>query len=158
MSPTLKTGLAIGIATFLWTLVMGVTGWYKDPAMVPVFFLVIVFEVLLLYWGLRQTAAANGYGAQVMAGTLMAVVAAPVIFAGSMLFTSVLFPGYFADLRAMQVEILKGQGVAEAEITRQVEEAMRMQTPVVNAAVGAVASVITGAIASALIAIGVRRK
>jgi hypothetical protein len=35
---------------------------------------------------------------------------------------------------------------------------MAMQTPVVNALTGAVATIVTGAIASALIAIGVRRK
>ncbi|MCU0256085.1 MAG: DUF4199 domain-containing protein [Vicinamibacterales bacterium] len=158
MSPTVKTGLAIGIVTFLWTLVMGVTGWYKDPAMVPAFFLVIVFEVLLLYWGLKQTAATNGYGAQVVAGTMMAVVAAVVIAAGSYLFTTVLFPNYFDDLRDMQTQMLKAQGVAEAEIARQVEAAMQMQTPVINAVTGAIGTIVTGAIASALIAIGVRRK
>ena len=158
MSPTVKTGLAIGVVTFLWTLVMGVTGWYKDPAMVPAFFLVIVFEVLLLYWGLKQTAVANGYGAQVMAGAKMSVLAAVIIAAGSYLFTTVLFPGYFADLREMQAQLLRAQGVAEAEVARQVEQAMQMQTPVINAITGAVGTILTGVVASALMAIGVRKK
>jgi hypothetical protein len=158
MSPTVKTGLAIGIVTFLWTLVMGVTGWYKDPAMVPAFFLVVVFEVLLLYWGLKQTCGTNGYGAQLMAGTRMSVLAAVIIAAGSYLFTTVLFPNYFADLREMQTQMLQAQGVAQEEITRQVEQAMQVQTPAINALSGAVGTIVTGIIASALIAIGVRRK
>lgn len=158
MSPTVKTGLAIGIVTFLWTLVMGVTGWYKDPAMVSAFFLVVVFEVLLLFWGLRQTAATNGYGAQVATGLMMSVVAALVIGAGSYLFTTVLFPSYFSDIREMQVALLKAQGMAEPEVARQVDQAMQMQTPVINAITGAVGTIVTGAIASALIAIGVRRR
>lgn len=158
MSPTLKTGIAIGIVTFLWTLVMGVTGWYKDPAMVSVFFLVIVFEVLLLFWGLRHTAATNGYGQQVAAGTMMAAVAAPIIFAGSMLFTTVLFPSYFTDLQAMQTQMLTAQGLPADEVKRQVEATMQMQTPVANALTGAVATVITGAIASVLLAVGLRKK
>jgi hypothetical protein len=158
MSPTLTTGIAIGIATFLWTLVMGVTGWYKDPAMVPVFFLVIVFEVLLLVWGLRQTAATNGYGQQVVTGTMMAVVAAPIIFAGSMLFTTVFFPSYFTELQQMQTKMLAEQGLSADEVKRQVEATMQMQTPVANALTGAVATVITGAIASALLAISLRKK
>ena len=158
MSPTVKTGVAIGVVTFLWTLVMGVTGWYKDPAMVPVFFLVVVFEVLLLFWGLRQTAAANGYGQQVVTGTMMAAIAAPIIFVGSMIFTRVLFPNYFAELQDIQTQMLTSQGLPADEVKRQVEQAMQMQTPVANALTGAVATVITGAIASALIAIGVRKK
>lgn len=158
MTPTVKTGLAIGVVTFLWTLVMGFTGWYKDPAMVPVFFFVIVFEVLLLFWGLRQTAPANGYGRQVLTGTLMATVAAVIVFIGSYVFTTVLFPNYFTDLREMQVTLLRQSQVPEEDIARQVEQAMAMQTPVVNALAGAVGTIVTGAIASALIALGVRRK
>ncbi len=158
MTPTVKTGLAIGIATFLWTLLMGYTGWYKDPAMVPVFFFVIVFEVVLLYWGLRQTAGVNGYGRQVLAGTGMAVVAAVIIAIGSYVFTTVLFPTYFADLREMQVALLRQQQVPEEDIARQVEQAMAMETPVVNALTGAVGTIVTGVVASALLAISVRRK
>jgi hypothetical protein len=158
MSPVVKTGVAIGLVTFLWMLVMGYSGWYKDPTLATLFFLVVIFEVILLFRGLRETAAANGYGQQVRAGTMMATVAAPIIFLASMLFTSVLFPNYFTELRDLQAQLLKQQGLPDAEVQRQVEQTMQMQTPVINALTGAVATIVTGLIASALIAIGVRRK
>jgi hypothetical protein len=89
MNQTLRTGLWIGALCVAWTFVMGFTGWYKDPALVNAFFLVILIEVALLVVGLRKTAASQGYGRQVLTGTLMAAVAAAVIFCGSLLFTTV---------------------------------------------------------------------
>jgi hypothetical protein len=158
MSISMKTGVAIGVVTIVWMLVMGVTGWYLHPTLAALFFLVVIFEVGLLYWGLRQTASTQAYGKQVMTGTTMAAIAAPIIFVGSLVFTSVLFPTYFTDIREMQRQILQQEGVPADEIQRQVDAAMAMQTPLINAATGAIATIITGAIASALIAIGVRRK
>jgi hypothetical protein len=158
MSITVKTGVAIGVVTFVWTLVMGGTGWYLHPTLAMLFFLVVIFEIGLLYWGLRQTGTTQGYGQQVVTGTAMAAFAAPIVFAGSMIFTSLLFPSYFTDLRDVQRQLLQQQGLPPDEIQRQVEAAMAMQTPVVNAATGAIATIVTGALASALIAIGVRRK
>jgi hypothetical protein len=137
---------------------MGVTGWYLDPTLAALFFLVVIFEIALLYWGLRQAAPTRGYGQQVITGTTMAAIAAPIIFVGSMIFTTVLFPSYFADIREVQRQMLQQQGLAAEEVQRQLEAAMATQTPVLNAATGAIATIITGAIASALIAIGVRRK
>lgn len=158
MSITVKTGVAIGVVTVAWTLVMGVTGWYLHPTLLSLFFLVVVYEIALLYWGLRQTAATQGYGKQVVTGTTMAAIAAPIIFVGSLVFTTVLFPNYFTDILNVQQQMLQQQGLPADEIQRQLEAAKATQTPVINAATGAVATVVTGALASALIAIGVRRK
>jgi len=41
----------------LWTLVMGVTGWYKHPVLLNMFWVVVLIEIGVLVWGLRQTAA-----------------------------------------------------------------------------------------------------
>lgn len=157
MSPVLSTGVAIGVVTFLWTLVMGYTGWYKDPNMVPAFFLVILFEVILLYAGLRRTSHQT-YGQQVVTGTLMSVVAAVLIFIGSYFFTTVLFPDYFEEIRAMQRQLLEAKGAPEAQIQQDLAASARMQTPVLNALTGVIGTIVTGVVASALIAIRVRRR
>ena len=57
------------------------------------FFLVIVLEVGGLIWGLRQTAReGRTYIQQVVAGTMMAVIAGVVIIAASLAFTTMCSP------------------------------------------------------------------
>jgi len=158
MNPILKTGIAIGLGCVAWTFVMGFTGWYKDPAMVKAFFLVIGIEIVLLVWGLRQTAAANGYGAQVLAGTAMAGVAAAIIFCGSLVFTTVVFPSYFQELEAMGRGRLQAQGLKEEEISQALATQAKVQTPFFQALFGAIGTVITGLVASLVIAVFSRRK
>jgi hypothetical protein len=150
--------LLIGGATILWTFVMGATGWYKDPALVNVFFLVVLFEIALLWWGLRQTAATNGYGGQVAAGTTMAAIGAVLVFGGSLLFTTVFFPNYFAELRAVQEQLLRQQGLGAADIQSQIMAQQRFQTPVWNAVLGVIGTIVTGAVVSAVLAVFVRRR
>jgi hypothetical protein len=148
------------VATVAWTFVMGVTGWYKDPTLAVAAFLpvVILLEIGLIWWGLRETAARNTYGQQVLAGTTMAIVAAVIIFIGSYLFTTVFFPNYFEELRAMQAELLRQQGLSEADIQSRVAAEQAMQTPLWHALFGVIGTVVTGVVASAIIAIFVRRQ
>ena len=96
MNPILSAGLLIGVLCGSFTIVMGLTGWYKDPAMVNVFIPVVtVIEILGLIWGLRKTAAqGRTYSGQVVAGTMMALVAGAVIVCASLLFTTVLYPDF----------------------------------------------------------------
>ena len=93
MNPILSAGLLIGVLCGSFTIVMGLTGWYQDPAMVNVFIPVVtLIEILGLIWGLRKTAAqGRTYSGQVVAGTLMALVAGAVIVCASLLFTMVLY-------------------------------------------------------------------
>lgn len=159
MNPILSAGLLIGVLCGIWTFLMGATGWYKDPVMYKLFFAVILFEIGGLVWGLRRTAAeGRGYGSQVIAGTMMATVAGVVIIAASLLFTTVVYKDYFAELEAMQVSLLQDQGVPEAEIARQVSESRAANTPMGQAVSGFMGTLITGIVASAIIAIWVRSR
>jgi hypothetical protein len=45
---------------------MGFTGWYKDPTLVKLFFLVIPIEIAVLVIGLRKTAPGQGYGSPIV--------------------------------------------------------------------------------------------
>jgi len=158
MGPILKNGILLGVLVVVWTFVMGFTGWYKHPTLNLLFFLVILIEVWVLLSGLRETAPTGSYGQQVMTGTLIAALGAIIIFVGSYVFTTVAFPTYFTDIEQVQREMLQAQGLAPAEIEAQVKAAEAMQTPFMNAATGAVATIITGLIASLLIAVRVRKR
>ena len=159
MNPILAGGLTIGVLCGLWTFVMGFTGWYRDPATLNLFFLVIVIEIAGLIWVLRRTAAqGRTYSGQVVAGTLTAIVAGLVIIASSLLFTTVAFPEYFDEINRAQREMMAKQGMPEAEIEAAVRAAAPLQTPMVNALMGFIGTVVTGIVASAVIAIWIRAK
>ena len=159
MNPILSAGLLIGVLCGLWTFVMGFTGWYKDPTLVNAFFLVIVIEVAGLIWGLRRTATeGRTYSGQVVAGTLMSIVAGLVIICSSLLFTMVAFPDYFDQVNAVQREMMQAAGKSEAEIAAAIEGGAAMQTPIANALAGFFGTFVTGVVASAIIAIWIRAR
>jgi hypothetical protein len=138
---------------------MGYTGWYKDPAMVNAFFLVIPLQIAVLWWALRKTAAeGRRFGGQLLAGLLISLVAGVIIFAGSYLFTTVLFPGYFDDVAAVSEQVYRSQGKSDAEIQALMESYRKGATPLMNSLTGLIGTVVTGLVASALIGAFVRRK
>jgi len=155
---TVKSGIWLGVLCVLWTLVMGVTGWYKHPVLLNMFWVVVLIEIGVLVWGLRQTAATAAYLGQVGNGTLIAVIGAAIIFCGSLLFTIVLYPHYFEELRAIQTEMLRSAGKTEAEVGAALEMGAMLQTPLVNALMGVIGTVVTGFLASLVIAAFNRKK
>ena len=159
MNPILSAGLLIGVLCSVWTFVMGFTGWYKDPALANVFFAVILIEIGGLIWGLRRTAAqGRAYGGQILAGTMMAVVAGVIIIASSLVFTTIVFPDYFNEVERTYRATLQQQGKSEADITAAVQASAASGTPMAQAMGGFVGTLVTGIVASAVIAIFVRRR
>lgn len=158
-NPILSAGLLIGVLCGVWTFVMGFTGWYKDPTKAAAFFVVVVIEIAGLIWGLKQTAAqGRTYSGQVVAGTLMSIVAGIVIIGSSLLFTTVFFPDYFRELEAVYRDILLQQGKTEAEIASEISTWSAGQTPMRQAMNGFLGTFVTGVIVSAVIAIWVRAR
>ena len=159
MNAILSTGILIGALCTVWTLVMGYTGMYKDPSLAGLFFLVIPIEVGCLVWGLRRTAReGRTYAGQIVAGTMMAVVAGVIIIGSSLLFTTVLFPNYARDLEDMYRRTLVSQGKSDAEILTAVQANAASWTPMAQAMSGFIGTLITGIVASAVIGFFVRRK
>ncbi len=159
MNIIVKGGLMIGVLCVIWTFVMGFTGWYKDPAMLSAFYLVIVIQLAVLIWGLKQTAAqGRTYGGQIAAGSLMSLVAGVIIIAGSLLFTTVAFPEYFEEIKVVQTEMLKAAGKTDAEVTAEVEAAAQFQTPMSQAIFGCIGTLFTGVIGSLIIGSFYRKK
>lgn len=158
MNPTLRTGLLIGAAVVAWTFLMGITGWYLHPTLLNLFWMVIPIQVALLVLGLRASAVENGYGKQVLSGTLSSALAAVLVFCGSILFTTVAFPGYFEEIRAVQTGILEKAGKSPEEVKAQVEAMAAMQTPFLQALFGAIGTIVTGFVVSLVVAAFARRK
>jgi hypothetical protein len=79
-----------------------------------------------------------------------------VIICSSLLFTTVVYTDYFAELEAMNVKLLREQGMPESEIDRQVTAERASNTPMGHALLGFTGTLITGIIASALLSIAIR--
>jgi hypothetical protein len=133
VNPILAAGLTIGVLCGLWTIVCGMTGWYTRPA---IFISVATaIEIVVLIWGLSCTARERRWLGQIVAGTMMAVIAGVIIIASSLLCTMVLFP------EAVQ----SAADVAGA-------------TPMAQAMSGFLGTLFTGIIASALLGAFLRKK
>jgi hypothetical protein len=157
--PVPAAGLLIGVLCAIWMFMMGFTGWYKDPAKLNLFFLVILIEVAGLIWGLRRTAAqGRTYSGQVVAGTLISILAGLVIVVSSLVFTTLAFPEYFEEVNAVSREMMRKEGKTDAEIQATLAAAAPMQTPVRNAMIGFWGTVMTGIVTTALVAIWVRAR
>ncbi len=159
MNPIPAAGLLIGVLCGIWTFVMGYTGWYKDPSKAAAFFVVIVIEVAGLMWGLRKTAAqGRTYSGQVVAGTMMSIVAGIVIIGFSLLFTTVAFPEYFGELEASYRDVLRQQGKSDAEIASEIAAWASGQTSMTQALNGFLGTFVTGVVVSAVVALWVRAR
>lgn len=158
MHPTLRAGLMLGLSVAAWTFVMGFTGWYKHPSLLFLFWLVIPMQIGILIWALRGTAPANGYGRQVWSGVSISLLASMIIFGGSLLFTTVVFPNYFRELEAMGRQMMAKQGLSPEQIEAAVRAQAPMQTPRASAMAGAIGTVVTGVLTSVIASIWLRKK
>jgi hypothetical protein len=154
MKTMFKTGLAIAILCAGWQMIMITAGWLTNPKTFAFFYLVILIQVLILIWGLRQTAAQKGYGGQVLVGTGASIIAGIFLFLYTLLAITVLFPNLISEMRAMATQALEAAG----QTKDQIAAALALQAPLNQAIQGFLGTVITGFLASLVIAIFVRKK
>jgi hypothetical protein len=160
MHPILAGGLLIGGLCSAWIFVNGFAGFYKDPVMsgrfVPI---VSMLEIGALIWALRKTAAqGRTYSGQVVAGTAMALIGAAIIFCASLIFTTVLYPNYVTEINEMSREVMRKGGQSDEQINAAIGAAARWQSPVMFALAGVLGTVMTGVVASAVIALWIRAR
>lgn len=143
-----RTGLVLGIVVVLWTFVMGFTGWYRHPSLLFLMWLAIPLQIGILVLALRGTAATLGYLRQVQNGVGASVIASAVIFVGSLLFTLVVFPSYFAEMEALGRLRMTQQGFTAEQIEAVVKAGGPMQTSLGRAFAWALGTWITGLVTS----------
>jgi hypothetical protein len=159
MNVIAKHGVLLGILVVVWTFVMGFTGWYKHPALLNLFWAVILINIAVVVLGLRQTAEqGRRYGGQIGAGVMIGLIGGVLIVVGSLVFTTVAFPDYFDELRAIQEERLVASGMPDDQIAMTLDMMEKTQTPVFQAISGFVGTVLTSLVTSLIAAIFIRKK
>jgi hypothetical protein len=152
MNSALKSGVVLGLLVVAWTFLMGITGWYIHPKLLNLFWIFILIQIVVMIRGLKGTAAGASYGSQLKAGAMMSVIGGVIIFCGSILFTSIVFPHYFEELRTVGQEVLRSQGKSESEVKAFLDAQAPMQTTFMQALFGFLGTMVTGVIVSLIAA------
>jgi len=158
MGVAIRGGVVLGVLVTLWTYFMGITGWYRHPMLLFGFWLVVPVQIAVLVWSLGKTADRRGYLAQFGLGMAISALGGVIIFFSSLLFTTVAFPRYFQEMRALQEEVLRQAGTSAVESRRILELTARDATPVGQALAALYGTLATGLLASIVIAALARRK
>ena len=159
MRTTVKAGVVLAVAAAVLMFVIGFAGWYKNPSLGWVFPVgATLIEIAVLIWALRQTARdGRGYGGQVGAGVLIAVIGGALIIPISMIWAA-MFPDWVQFAEAAMADGLAERGMSEEQITQMIQSTAFMRTGLSNGIFGFLATVITGLVASLIIAAFVRKK
>ena len=123
------------------------------------FWMVIPFQVILLVWMLKNTKKQGfGYGQQVVAGLVMSLVAGAIIFVGSWLITTAVFPTYYADMQAMGEKVLAAKGLTPEQIAATMDKEKAMMTPMGSSITAFIGTTITGLVVALIAAVLIRNK
>jgi len=159
MKPILSAGIMLGVAAGIWMFINGFAGLYRNPGTAWVFPVVAtVIEIAVIVWGLRQTARlGRRYGGQVLAGLLIAVVGAVLILGFSMMWAAV-FTDAAEVTAAMQADTWSDAGMSEDKIDDMLVKTEFMRTPLGQALLGSISTIVTGLVISLIAAIFIRQK
>ena len=159
MNAVLKGSVALAVAVALVSILIAVTGLHTNPMVSGLVSIVVfvLFTVAAVLWVLKQTAADNGYGRQLLNGLLLGVVSGVLIFVFSWLILTVLFPDYLGESQDAMVFMLENSGLPEAQLNAQIAK-VEAATPTSNAFSGMIGTIITSLVVSAIVAIFFRKK
>ena len=159
MHVTLKASLILVGLVALLSIVVYVTGLHKNFVVGQAVFLIgaILINVVVVFWALKQTAAENGYGRQLLSSAVIGVVGGVLIVLVSWLLLSVVFPDVLEEGRQGAIEFMKAAGTPEAEFNRQVE-VLENTTPMSQSVPGGIGTFFTSLLTGAIVAIFKRKK
>lgn len=158
MSNAVKSGILLGVLVEVWTAVVIVARWHVDPVLMNLFFLVIPLQIAILVMALRREAPVAGYGGQVRNGLVLSLVAAAIVFAGSYLLTTSVFPNYFVEIKAAGEAMMAKAGRTPEEIEKSMAMNAAMYRPLDNSIAGAIGTTVTGLVVSLVAAVFLRKK
>ena len=158
MNNNIGAGIVLGVLVVIWTAVVIAARWHLDPRTMWLFFMVIPIQVLVMVLAFRTHTHHASYGRQVWNGVVLSFMAAVVVFAGSYVLTTMVFPEYFPQIRAAAENMLMQLGRQPAEIAEEMQRNRAMYDPFANAMSGAVGTVLTGLVLSLILAAFMHRR
>jgi hypothetical protein len=158
MNAVVKGSIGLAVAVGVVSILFFVLGLHQNPLMSLVSIaLFIVFNVVAIYWVLNQTAAENTYGAQLLNGLLVGVIAGLAIFVLSWLNLAVIFPDALEETRVGTIEFLETSGLPQDQLDARIAKLDEM-TPLSQSVPGLIGTLATSVIVAAIVAIFRRKK
>lgn len=149
MTIPVKYGLVLGVIVAAFGFVLGALGLHTNE-MAPMGFVivVIIINVVIVVLSVRRLASTCNWVQQVGNGFALGLVAAVIVFLGSWLMTTVVFPNYYAEF----AEAAHARAIADGLATEEIEAAVAMVTgtPVGSALQGALGTVITSVVVAGI--------
>ncbi len=158
MKIAVKASVALMVVVMVVSVLMYVTGLHKNPLIggLGSLLLVIVANVAVVFWALKQTAAENRYVRQLGNGALIGLLGGVLVFLGSMALLTVL-PDYLEEVKTMQIVSLEQWNLAEDVMDKQIAK-IEAVTPVSSSMQGMIGTFFTSLIVGAIVAIFQRKK
>ena len=159
MNVVIKWSVILAALVAVLSVVIALTGLHQNPmvgGMVSIV-IAIAINVVVVFLALKQTAAENFYGKQLLNGVLIGAVAGVLILLTSWLLLAVVFPDYLAQMAAGYEEWFEAAGMTEDQIDTQMQK-LDNATALGQSIAGLIGTFFTSIIAAAIIAIFKRKK
>ena len=118
MNVVLKASVILAVAVSLVSTVVIAVGWHTDPVISSIVPIVafIALNVGAIIWVLKQTAAENGYGKQLLNGLLVGVIAGVLIGMLSWASMTFIFPDALAEIQDAMIEVFENLNLPQAQL------------------------------------------
>ena len=159
MNSAVKAGVILAVlVTVVSAIIMG-TGLHQNFLVAGLLSILvyIVINIVLVYMTLNKSAAENGYGAQLMSSGILGLVGGVLIFVGSWVLLSLVFPDALAEMRDSAIAFMESSNVPEATVELQMAK-LDAATPVSQSLPGLIFTFVTSVIVGAIVAIFKRKK
>ena len=158
MKSVVKASVALVVVVMVVSVLMYVTGLHKNPLIggLGSLLLVIVANVAVVFWALKQTAAESRYVRQFGNGALIGLIGGVLVFLGSMVLLPAM-PNYLDDMKTMQISSLEQWNLPEDAMEKKIAK-IEAVTPVSSSMQGMIGTFFTSLIVGAIVAIFKRKK
>ena len=159
MNVVIKWSVILAALVAVLSVVIALTGLHQNPmvgGMVSIV-IAIAINVVVVFLALKQTAAENAYGKQLLNGVLIGAVAGVLILLTSWFLLGVVFPDYLTQMAAGYEEWFEAAGMTEEQIDTQMQR-MDNATAFGQSIAGLIGTFFTSIFAAAIIAIFKRKK
>jgi hypothetical protein len=158
MKGPVRWGVILGGAVAVLSLVFGLLGWHRVYEMSFIFLAVaILINLATVVLCLREQASSAGWVDQVKNGLVVGLVGSVIVFVGSWLVTTMVFPDYFTEMAAGYRDTYVNMGLAEDEVVDLVA-ATAATSPVRSAFDGVIGTMVTSVVVAAVAGVWLRKK
>lgn len=158
MNSAIRWGVILGVAVAVLNLVFGFLGWHRSLAMAFAFLIVaILLNVAVVVLCLRESASSEAWLGQLKNGLVLGIVASVLVFAGSWVTTSLVFPDYFAEMAEGYRQAYVDMGLSADEVEELVA-GTAATTSVSSAFSGMLGTFVTSVLVAGIAGFWLRKK